>query len=1026
MALAALIWAATAAAQPLPAVVADARARAQAGDPGAALRLLEGWIARNGGRTTPIDSAAIQLEAARTAVASSNRDQVVAHLAAAERLAGAFGGDPALKARFHRELARLWEQLGNASRTEAQLHAALAAWPANDPDGAADAGNALGTAQLELRRPADAAASFADSLDLLDRAGAIPARRVATLVNLATARLQAGSRAAAEEATARAEAVAGAAPPLRRAAALARAQMLMVQPDLRAAERILTEVADQADPADPVRGHALFLLATARFNRGLTPEAVQAGLAASAAYRSSLGEWHPALARTLHLLGTAYGELRDRKTATGFFTRADEIARRALGPAAAAVQATAIDWAWLELQDGDLGSAERRAGGVVATLGVQSRTEPRLAGLAQILVGLIAEARGQAPEAIARYRAGQQSIELAGPSAATDLGFSLVRLGRLLTRGRRLNEARAPIERAITVYQRAGGAGTARLADALMARAELQAATGDRHGALDTVRQAYAALHLRLAEEDVEHEGGLLRRGVRDVLAADARLLIQIGQAEPDRAQALEAEAFEVSQEALASRAGEALRQAIIRQSLGNGPHALLLREREEVADTLRQLATLEGAAAQRGDPDAAREAARLAADRTLGAQRLATLDRQIASAIPGVASQMRTAPVTIGAARDALAPDAAVIATVTTADGLLVWVFSREGVRTTLSALDSIGIAGLVRRVRAGVDVQAVPQGGALPAFDLDAAKQLYEPLLGSAAPLLTGKRQLVFVLDGALQSLPPALLYGEGDWLVRRFAVSVMPSLDALVSAAAARRSAAPRGFLGVGDPILPNLSADTPAQVASRGPLPDLRLALGGLQPLPETRTELGRIAGLFEAKDARLMLGAEATRSALNQAVPAGYRTIAFATHAVMAGELPGITEPAIVLTADGPNLARTLLTASDVAAMTLDADLVLLSACNTAAPDGGPFAEGLSGLARSFLHAGARSLLVSHWAVDSQATVELTTGFMARLRSDPAPRRSEALRTAMLSLLDGPDPALHHPALWAPFVLVGQD
>lgn len=153
-------------------------------------------------------------------------------------------------------------------------------------------------------------------------------------------------------------------------------------------------------------------------------------------------------------------------------------------------------------------------------------------------------------------------------------------------------------------------------------------------------------------------------------------------------------------------------------------------------------------------------------------------------------------------------------------------------------------------------------------------------------------------------------------------------------------------------------------------------------------------------------------------------PASFRVIAFTTHAAMAGELPGLVEPVIFLTpaADGEDLG--FLSASEVSAMELDADLVLLSACNTASPDGGPMGEGYSGLARAFLQAGARSLLVSHWAVNSEATARLTTEFMARFRAHPEAGKAAALQGAMLALLDGGDPDLRHPAFWAPFVLVG--
>ena len=151
----------------------------------------------------------------------------------------------------------------------------------------------------------------------------------------------------------------------------------------------------------------------------------------------------------------------------------------------------------------------------------------------------------------------------------------------------------------------------------------------------------------------------------------------------------------------------------------------------------------------------------------------------------------------------------------------------------------------------------------------------------------------------------------------------------------------------------------------------------------------------------------------------------YRTLAFATHGLMSGDFEGLVEPALVLTP--PNRATEnddgLLTSSEVSQLKLNADAVLLSACNTAAPDGTPGAEGLSGLAKAFFYAGARSLLVSHWAVASDAAVALTTSAYREQEAAPDIGRAEALRRAMKTLMD--QPGFEHPADWAPFVVVGE-
>jgi len=148
---------------------------------------------------------------------------------------------------------------------------------------------------------------------------------------------------------------------------------------------------------------------------------------------------------------------------------------------------------------------------------------------------------------------------------------------------------------------------------------------------------------------------------------------------------------------------------------------------------------------------------------------------------------------------------------------------------------------------------------------------------------------------------------------------------------------------------------------------------------------------------------------------------------FATHGLVAGDVKGLGEPALALTLpkqpsesdDG------LLTASEVAQLKLNADFVVLSACNTIAGDK-PGAEALSGLARSFFYAGARALLVTHWSVDSEAATRLATSTFDLLKADSKLGRAEALRRAMLAYLDDTSsPRNAYPALWGPFALIGE-
>ena len=193
-----------------------------------------------------------------------------------------------------------------------------------------------------------------------------------------------------------------------------------------------------------------------------------------------------------------------------------------------------------------------------------------------------------------------------------------------------------------------------------------------------------------------------------------------------------------------------------------------------------------------------------------------------------------------------------------------------------------------------------------------------------------------------------------------------------------------------------------------------------------PLPETADELCHVAQAIGAAETDVMLGRRASKQSLkdmNDAqLLADYRVLHFATHGALAGEVTGATEPGLLLTPPALPTASDdgYLSTTDIAGLKLDADWVMLSACNTAA-GGSDKSEAMSGLARAFFYAGARALLVSHWYVDSLATVTLIQGAIEELKSDPAPGRAGALQRSMHRLIDKGAP----PSQWAPFVLVGE-
>jgi CHAT domain-containing protein len=204
----------------------------------------------------------------------------------------------------------------------------------------------------------------------------------------------------------------------------------------------------------------------------------------------------------------------------------------------------------------------------------------------------------------------------------------------------------------------------------------------------------------------------------------------------------------------------------------------------------------------------------------------------------------------------------------------------------------------------------------------------------------------------------------------------------------------------------------------------------------EPIPETGSELCGVARDLGSDPAtHVFLGARATKTEIRQLSENGSlaknKIVQFATHGAIAGDISPTSEPGLILTPPAKDSGTDdgYLSASDIVALKLDADWVILSACNTAAGQANE-AEALSGLARAFFYAGARSLLVSHWEVDSDATVKLITNSIAELKVDPTTGRpqvgrAEALRRAMLSMIDTGKDREVHPAIWAPFILVGE-
>ncbi len=523
--------------------------------------------------------------------------------------------------------------------------------------------------------------------------------------------------------------------------------------------------------------------------------------------------------------------------------------------------------------------------------------------------------------------------------------------------------------------------------------------------------------------------------------------------------------AFEAAQWMTLSPTAQAVAAQLERSEAGTGEAATRIRAAQTAEREVQAAQTAYAAAIAEGD---AEKIATAKEDQTAAIAAFDAAFAMLSEDDTAMDAGNRVRPLTLAEVQAALSPDEALVMPVIGDYQPVVFAVTRQTALAEPAGMDDRQIEAAVARLRNGVQTVDTP-------FDTETAKALYAALFPPAIETVTADAsELVLMPEGALLSLPFALLVTSGNagetpdeiaaskgWLIQRHALSQLPSLQTLRQPTAA--SATVTTFLGVGDPVLngpeapsspdarpgPLPSQDTetesvpepdmdsvdasflmadaglaPTEVYFRGGVANLE-ELRALPRLPNARLELETIAAGFPPEGATLLLGAEATQPALERQDLTGFDLIAFATHGLISGELTGGSEPAIVLTP--PQLASAdddgLLTASEIARLNLDADWVVLSACNTAA-GARPGAPGLSGLSQAFLFAGARGLMVSHWAVRDDAAARLTVGTVTG--AGEGGTRAAALQSAMVSLMaDKTVTGGGHPALWAPFVYVGR-
>jgi len=543
-------------------------------------------------------------------------------------------------------------------------------------------------------------------------------------------------------------------------------------------------------------------------------------------------------------------------------------------------------------------------------------------------------------------------------------------------------------------------------------------------------------------------ESAIQRKIKRFIMQGYMQLLVKTAATNQKDAEII----FQVADQLNSSKVQQALSEAAVRSGVTIPGLADIIRKEQ---DAKNEIASLTNYISGQGSEDDKRRTPQIIEQMRLRLREIEGLRKtykaQIQKEYPDYFQLIQPKPPSHLEIAKQLKPDELFIAIIPLEDKTYVWAIDGSGkIDFQSAALSEKDLGHLVDRVRKTLDVAGL--GSRAPAFDQASAYKIYKEIFGGFDKQIESKKHLIVSTSGSLAQLPfavlprtPAIAGAQPSWLLKDVAVSHVPTANGWLSLKRlGQQPVATEPLLAWGDPLFDaqatqqgsTLRGSTVRSAVSTRSAGDQQrtvmgandfLAYSKIPPLPETRDEVIELANILSANIKEdLVLGADATRASVIKHNESGRlakkQVVVFATHGLLAGDLPYLNQPALAMAATKNTSDSPLLTLEDVLALKLNADWVVLSACNTAGADGRA-EEALSGLARGFFYAGGRSLLVTHWSVESESAMMLTTHTFAAYKKNPQMRRSEALRQAMLETMK--DSRFTHPAYWAPYALVGE-
>lgn len=838
------------------------------------------------------------------------------------------------------------------------------------------------------------------------------------------------------------------------------------------ADRAVT-ILRAANPARPVGlAMAVNVLGNIVGRQGNFEQARSLLLESLSLYEETKGREHPYVAGALSQLAMVESKLGHHDGALSLLKRALQITERSYGDENPEVAGNLYEIGLVERALGNSKSSRQR---------FERSLEIQLAAVdhghpfvASTLIEL-AEAMRQDGDRKAAEELLQRALHIQERSLGPEhpaVAQTLTSLGYLEGQSNRFSSAEALFSRAAQIRERALGPDHKDVSRSLFDLARAKHAQGH----LAASRPYYERARQILQRQSVENAGlddeamsKIWRndlKGLQDyahMLAALARDTTQ-----PTEQQSAVSDAFIVAQEARGWLVQAAVAQSIAQRQAVNGKSIdaairfeELRRKRVELSARLNELYGV--AEGDVGDLD------KLKRDLVQLQYSIEQAGVELRTQAPRYAELAQPRPLDISSVLPLLRPDEALIAFYTLGDRVQVWLLrSGEPVVYREAQVPRANLVNLVEKVRASI---APPQGTnserpVAVAYDVEAAAELYQLLFSSLAQHLANVSQLFLAPDEVLFPLPFAALLTERSskqfgyfaqifrqgrvpsmrdladyaglpWFVKSYTSTVLPSISVLkmlrqnVTAIQTPKES----FIGFGDPLLQGSGHERGGKmVPARG----MRVAgdtLRRLDNLPGTRDELLAVARLLGVDpETNVFINRRATELEVRRLNSigrlGGTKVLSFATHGLLAGELQGVTQPALVLTPPDISTEENdgLLSMEDIFDLKLHStEWVILSACNTAGADGS--GESLSGLSRAFFFAGAKALLVSQWSVDDEATKSLMEQIFQRYTDVESIPPAKALREGMLALIDiavgHPEKSYFaHPHAWAPFMLVG--